>query len=79
MLVPCPWCGEREEGEFKYGGAAGIAYPALPEAASDTEWARYLFHRPNPKGPFKERWYHSAGCRRWFTVTRDTVTHRINP
>ncbi|HSO92872.1 MAG TPA: sarcosine oxidase subunit delta [Candidatus Dormibacteraeota bacterium] len=78
MFVPCPWCGERGDAEFKYGGAAGVAYPVDPEATDDSEWARYLFHRPNPKGPFRERWYHSAGCRRWFTVTRDTVTHRID-
>ena len=78
MLVPCPWCGEREDAEFKYGGAAGVAYPAEPEAIDDTEWARYIFHRANPKGPLKERWYHTAGCRRWFTVTRDTVTHTID-
>ena len=33
--------------------------------------------RDNPKGPFRERWVHSAGCRRWFVVTRDTVTHEF--
>lgn len=77
MFIPCPWCGEREDAEFKYGGPAGVAYPAEPEAIDDGAWARYIFHRLNPKGPLKERWYHSAGCRRWFTLTRDTVTHRI--
>jgi len=24
-----------------------------------------------------ERWVHTAGCRRWFNVVRDTVTHEI--
>ena len=79
MLIPCPWCGAREDGEFKYGGAAEIGYPAGPEQADDVQWGRYLFYRPNPKGPFEERWYHSAGCRRWFSLTRDTVTHRFTP
>ena len=33
--------------------------------------------RDNPKGPFRERWVHSAGCRRWFEATRDTLTHEF--
>jgi sarcosine oxidase, subunit delta len=24
-----------------------------------------------------ERWVHTAGCRRWFKLVRDTVTHEI--
>src|SRR2546430_12085047 len=24
VLIPCPWCGDREDVEFKYGGAAQI-------------------------------------------------------
>ena len=31
----------------------------------------------NPKGPFAERWVHSAGCRRWFNAVRDTVTNEF--
>jgi heterotetrameric sarcosine oxidase delta subunit len=77
MLIPCPWCGPRDESEFHYGGAAGVAYPADPAGLSDAEWARYLFFRDNPKGPFEERWSHGAGCRRWFTMVRDTVTNEI--
>ena len=50
LLVPCPWCGPREEIEFRYGGQAGIAYPSDPEALSDEEWADFLFMRDNPKG-----------------------------
>ena len=26
---------------------------------------------------FLERWRHAAGCRRWFNVVRDTVSHQI--
>ena len=33
--------------------------------------------RDNPKGLFLERWRHSAGCRRWFNVARDTVSNEI--
>jgi heterotetrameric sarcosine oxidase delta subunit len=77
MLITCPWCGPRDENEFHYGGDARRAYPADPHALTDAEWATYVFGRPNPKGRFEERWSHSAGCRRWFNVTRDTVTHEI--
>jgi heterotetrameric sarcosine oxidase delta subunit len=62
LLVPCPWCGPREEIEFRYGGQAGIAYPSDPDALSDEAWADFLFMRDNPKGAFAERWYHVAGA-----------------
>ena len=77
LLIPCPWCGPRDEIEFHYGGDAHIARPADPGALDDQAWAQYLFMRNNQKGPFPERWVHSAGCRRWFNLMRDTATHRI--
>jgi heterotetrameric sarcosine oxidase delta subunit len=77
LLIPCPWCGDRDETEFGYGGQAHVPYPQDPEALTDAQWGEYLFVRDNPKGPFAERWVHSAGCRRWFNVERDTATHRV--
>ena len=77
LQIACPWCGERDETEFHYGGQAHVPYPADPDALDDAEWARYLFVRDNPKGPFAERWCHSAGYRRRFNVFRDTATHRV--
>jgi heterotetrameric sarcosine oxidase delta subunit len=77
MLIPCPWCGPRNETEFHYGGQAGVPYPDDPAALTDEEWGRFLFVRANPKGAFHERWAHSAGCRRWFNLVRDTVTHEV--
>lgn len=77
MLIDCPWCGPRDETEFRYGGQAHVPYPPDPQALSDAEWARYLFFRDNPKGRFAERWCHVAACRRWFTAVRDTATHRF--
>ena len=77
LLIRCPWCGERDEVEFSYGGQAEVAYPQEPGALSDAEWARFLFFRDNPKGAFAERWVHTHGCRRWFGVVRDTVTNEI--
>ncbi|MFI9803745.1 sarcosine oxidase subunit delta [Streptomyces sp. NPDC052301] len=77
QLITCPWCGEREEIEFHYGGQAHVAYPDDPYALDDEQWARYVFFRDNPKGPFAERWVHAAGCRRWFNALRDTATHEF--
>ena len=77
QLIHCPWCGPREETEFHYGGQAQVTYPANPAALSDREWAQYVFFRDNTKGAWAERWSHSAGCRRWFNLLRDTATHRI--
>ena len=77
LLIPCPWCGPRDESEFAYGGEAHIARPAEPDALTDAEWADYLFMRTNPKGAHRERWVHAHGCGRWFNVARDTVSHDI--
>ncbi|PNG94714.1 Sarcosine oxidase subunit delta [Streptomyces malaysiensis] len=77
QLIACPWCGEREENEFHYGGQAHVAYPHDPYALDDEQWAQYVFFRDNTKGPFAERWVHAAGCRRWFNALRDTVTHEF--
>ena len=77
LLVRCPWCGPRDEIEFRYGGQAGLTYPAAPEELSDDEWADYLFMRDNPNGPFRERWFHTAGCRQWFNAVRNTATYRF--
>lgn len=77
LLISCPWCGPRDEVEFRYGGQAHVAYPDNPEVLTDAQWARFLFYRDNPRGPFAERWCHSAGCRRWFNAVRDTVSHDI--
>jgi heterotetrameric sarcosine oxidase delta subunit len=77
LLIPCPWCGPRDETEFTYGGQAHLPYPHDPAALSDEAWADFLFMRDNPRGPWSERWMHAAGCRRWCYVVRDTATNRI--
>jgi sarcosine oxidase, subunit delta len=78
FLIHCPWCGERDETEFQCVGEAHIARPLQTERLSDAEWADYLFMRSNPKGTHREQWLHSAGCRRYFNVERDTVSYRIS-
>ncbi|HKW81684.1 MAG TPA: sarcosine oxidase subunit delta [Casimicrobiaceae bacterium] len=73
LLIPCPWCGPRNQIEFVYGGDATIAYP--PRDASTEAWFDAVYLRDNPCGPHDEWWQHAAGCRRWFKLRRDTRTH----
>jgi len=67
----------RDQTEFTFGGESHISRPQPPEQVTDAEWADYLFYRKHPKGMHYERWVHSYGCRQWFNVARDTVTHEI--
>jgi heterotetrameric sarcosine oxidase delta subunit len=48
---------------------------ATTEAAT---WADRLWHRDNPRGLVRERWWHAHGCRLWLTVERDTTTNVIH-
>lgn len=77
LLIRCPWCGERAESEFSYGGEADIRRPTDSDHLSDTDWGDYLFMRRNPCGPLHEQWVHAHGCRRWFTLVRDTQSYRV--
>jgi sarcosine oxidase subunit delta len=77
LLIPCPFCGEREETEFRCGGEAHILRPKQPASLPDDRWADFLFMRSNPKGLHLERWCHAHGCGRWFNLARDTVSDRI--
>ena len=75
LKLDCPFCGPRDEVEFRCGGESHITRPDLK--ATDRVWAEYLFMRGNPRGWHFERWLHHAGCRQWFNVARHTVTHEI--
>ncbi len=77
MLIPCPWCGPRNQDEFLCGGEAHITRPPEPDMASDAQWSAYQFDRINPIGLHYERWLHVYGCMLWFHAARDTVTHEI--
>lgn len=77
LLIECPWCGPRDEIEFCAGGEADRNRPASADLLDDEAWGDFLFMRHNHKGARRERWRHSAGCRRWFTLVRDTVTHEL--
>ena len=75
LRIQCPFCGERDHSEFTYGGDATIDYPPLD--APMEAWIDAVYVRANPKGPHRERWHHSDGCRLWLVVERDTLTHEI--
>ena len=77
LLIPCPYCGERPELEFSYGGEAHVARPKDPAAASDEAWADFLYQRTNPRGVHAERWRHTHGCARFFNALRDTTSDVI--
>jgi sarcosine oxidase subunit delta len=76
LRITCPHCGVRAVEEFVYG-----EMPAPPGNLTDPD-ARDLdraFMHTNTEGVVTERWFHTAGCRRWLTVQRDTRTNVIDP
>ena len=75
MRIPCPICGLRDSGEFTYAGDATVQYPALD--ADQDAWYEAVYERRNPRGPHTEYWHHTAGCRRYIIVERDTLTHEV--
>ena len=77
LLIECPFCGPRDEAEFRCGGQTHIQRPGPHHEIDDASWASYLYFRHNTKGWHFERWLHAAGCRQWFNVARHTVTHEI--
>ena len=60
---------------WRIQGDAGVKRPA-PDA-TEAEWFSFVYLRDNPSGWHQELWLHSAGCRSWFTLRRDTRTHEI--
>ena len=77
LLIECPYCGERPEPEFVYGGQAHIARPSHPAEGSVEEWTAFLYLRDNTRGVHAERWRHTRGCGRFFNALRDTTTDRF--
>lgn len=78
FLIYCPNCEEhREEEEFHASGQAHLARPADADACTDKEWGDFLYFRKNPRGLHHELWQHTAGCRKFFNITRNTVSYEI--
>lgn len=81
MRIACPYCGERELGEFSYLGDAGPRRPTIAssEIAAEDEgrFFEYVYLRDNVAGEMDEYWYHGGGCRAWLVATRNTLTHEF--
>ena len=80
LMIPCPNCGRRPFTEFVCGGELPQHTGEEAPMASDRleEDFERVWLRRNTAGPQTERWFHAAGCRRWVTVTRNTLTNAIN-
>lgn len=60
--------------EFRYG-----EIPTVPSSITDPDTVDLDrgFMRTNPEGAVTERWFHDYGCRRWFTIRRDTTSDSL--
>ena len=76
LRIPCPWCGERDETEFRYRGDASRVRPEVE--ADLASFAAYVYERDNPYGWHLEWWLHVGGCRKLLKVVRHTLTHEID-
>ena len=77
MLIPCPFCGDRDASEFAYLGDATLKRPDPSSPDAERAFHDYVYLRDNPAGPHREFWHHVSGCRSWLIVTRDTLDHEI--
>ncbi|MBS0364838.1 MAG: sarcosine oxidase subunit delta [Proteobacteria bacterium] len=75
LRIPCPWCGPRDESEFRYRGDASVVRPAAQAATAD--FIDYVYQRDNPRGWHCEWWLHTGGCRQLLRVERHTLTDEI--
>ena len=66
--------GYRPVSEFSYGGESR---PLYDENASEQEEIERLGLRRNAYGVQRERWVHTYGTRRWYTIVRDTRTNTV--
>jgi sarcosine oxidase subunit delta len=73
--ICCFHCGERNELEFTYGGAARIRL--LPSRPTQVDWAAHWRYGEDREGVDFERWCHTFGCGEWFHIARDVRTLEI--
>jgi sarcosine oxidase subunit delta len=59
----CPYCGPREQREFRF-------HKTLPERADAEPYAR-VYERLGNMTHSREHWQHLDGCRAWLFVRRD--------
>jgi heterotetrameric sarcosine oxidase delta subunit len=76
LRIPCPWCGVRDETEFRYRGDASLPRPGTEGGVA--EYSACTYERTNPRGWHVEWWLHVGGCRQLLKLVRHTVTHEIH-
>lgn len=75
LWITCPTCGRRPVEEFGFGGELRSVPDRITDAAErDID---YVWMFDNVNGISEERWFHSAGCRRWLNLRRDTSTDAV--
>jgi len=73
-LMTCPINGTRPISEFACGGE--LREMPDPEAASDKQWADYVFNRNSVSCVKREWWCHTpSGV--WFIAERDTAVDTV--
>ena len=72
----CPFCGRRDEREFRYIADAGKRRPDTSEAVSDQTWSDYLHAQRNAQGLADEVWIHLP-CQEVFRMSRNTMTAEV--
>ena len=75
IVLQCPWCGPRNVTEFHSLGE--VLDRPDPRKATRSEWRSYLYLRSNKAVRVHERWFHRAGCRRYFDAERDTRDNTV--
>jgi sarcosine oxidase subunit delta len=75
LRIPCPFCGPRDEAEFRYRGDATATRP--PADAGTEAFVEYVYLRDNAAGWHLEWWQHVHGCRQVLKLRRHTLTHEI--
>jgi len=78
LLINCPYCGERDQSEFSYGGRIRN-YPALDSSASIETWHRAIHLHDSSQTPIGEYWHHECGCEQWIEINRDVDSHEMTP
>ncbi|MEM8730037.1 MAG: sarcosine oxidase subunit delta [Pseudomonadota bacterium] len=72
----CPFCGLRDEREFRFMAEAGKTRPDTTADVSPEDWATYLHAQRNEKGLVREVWMHLT-CAELFLLERDSVTMEV--
>ena len=76
QIFPCPFCGPRDETEFRFLGEADKLRPAGGAAARPPSGRAISISSATAKGRVAEIWSH-VPCGEMFRMERDNVTHVV--